>query len=67
MLTKVHLSSCFSPRIQTAHVWLSDLNSALKLEPKNTSIQDELKRAEQAIAVEKSKARQSLRPSSYVL
>ncbi|KAF8332965.1 hypothetical protein F5887DRAFT_564238 [Amanita rubescens] len=32
-----------------------DLNSALRLEPNNTSIQDELKKVEQAIALEKSK------------
>ena len=57
MLSKVRSSSRFLSRTQAAHVWLSDFNSALKLEPNNASIHNELKKAEQAIAVEKSKAR----------
>ena len=52
----------FCPAYKLLTSGLSDFNSALKLEPNNASIRDELKKAEQAIAVEKSKVRPSLRP-----
>lgn len=51
-----HVIPLFSIRTGRAQIWDADLNSALRLEPNNTSIQDELKKVEQAIAVEKSKA-----------
>jgi hypothetical protein len=68
MLSEVRTSSrFFFYRTGGVHIRDADLNSALRLEPNNTSIQDELKKVEQAIAVEKSKACVMSVPDPYMI
>ncbi len=67
MLSKVRTSSRFFLSHRRGSHPDADLNGALSLEPNNTSIRDELKKVEQAIAVEKSKACVMFVPGPYMV